>query len=72
MSERIVPVPSLEAFRAEAERLGLRIDEAELRELHDAYAALGRSLARLHARDDAGLDVWPQSIVEAWESGAAP
>lgn len=61
------PPLSFELFREQARALGLRLDEAELRELHEAHGVFSALLARVHAHPGAAGDDWPESLLEAWE-----
>ncbi|MBL8701192.1 MAG: hypothetical protein JNK67_22640 [Alphaproteobacteria bacterium] len=60
------PLP-LDAFRLQAGTLGLRLDDAEIVELHQAYTQFLALLARVHAHPGAAGDDWPESLPEAWE-----
>ncbi|MBM3524803.1 MAG: hypothetical protein FJX57_17795 [Alphaproteobacteria bacterium] len=63
-----VPAPlPFDAFRAQAQALGLKLGDAELRELHEAHGTFAGLLARLHAHPGAAGDDWPESLLEAWE-----
>ena len=60
------PLP-LDAFRLQTAALGLRLDDAEVVELHQAYAQFLGLLGRVHAHPGATCDDFPQSLLEAWE-----
>ncbi len=60
---------SPEAFRALAAANGLRMDEAELAELHAAHGVLAALLARLDAPGIREGEAAPASAAEAWERG---